>query len=135
MWKQLCESYLFEKIKKMSTTIPDYISKDLFERALRSGLSAKFVRIDELQITMGSSAGDNYCSDIYRAKVQYTTDAAATAAAKRQNISLIVKAMPFTEARGPILQDLDVFEKEVRMYQTVLPKLSAILDGEFLAAK
>lgn len=112
-------------------TVPEYISKDLFERALCSGLSVKCVRIEDLQITMGSSAGDNYCSDIYRAKIGYTRNGTT----KREHISLIVKAMPFTETRGPILEDLDVFEKEIRMYMTVLPKLSSILNGEFLAAK
>lgn len=112
-------------------TFPDYISKNLFEVALRSGLKSSTIEIKDLQLSMGSAAGDNYCSDIYRAKITYVNGNGA----KEYKISLIVKAMPFSEARGPILEDLEVFDKEVDMYTNVLPKLSILLNGEFLCAK
>lgn len=114
-----------------SGTFPDYISKTLFEKALRCGLKSSTIKVKDLQLSMGSAAGDNYCSDIYRARITYMNGNSI----EEQQISLIVKAMPFLKARGPILEDLEVFDKEVDMYTNVLPKLSELLHGEFLCAK
>lgn len=110
---------------------PEYISKNLFEKALRFGLKSSTIKVKDMQLTMGSAAGDNYCSDIYRARIKYTNGSSV----EENQISLIIKAMPFSEARGPILEDLEVFDKEVDMYTNVLPKLSELLHGEFLCAK
>lgn len=117
--------------KNDKSTFPDYISKDLFEKALRSGLKSPTIKVKDLHLSMGSAPGDNYCSDIYRARVIYINGLSA----EENQISLIVKAMPFSEYRGPILEDLEVFDKEVDMYTNILPKLSKLLHGEFLCAK
>lgn len=108
---------------------PDYISKEFFEKALKSGFNSNSIVITDLKLSMGSSAGDNYCSDIYRAAIEYTN------AGQSKKISLIIKAMPFSEARGPLLEDLEVFEKEVKMYMETLPAMSKLLNDEFFNAK
>lgn len=111
--------------------IPDYISKSLLEKSLKNGFNnASNIVITDYEISMGSSTGDNYCSDIYRAKVVYTKDGKLN-----NNISLIVKAMPFVEARSNALETLEVFDKEVKMYTETIPKISQILDGEFMCAR
>lgn len=114
----------------MTTTFPDYISKDLFEKSLRNGFKDSSIVINDYEISMGSSAGDNYCSDIYRAKISYTKSGESN-----NTISLIIKAMPFVESRSPAMNDLEVFDKEVRMYTDTLPKISDILDGEYVCAR
>ncbi|XP_037031965.1 uncharacterized protein LOC119071237 [Bradysia coprophila] len=114
----------------MATKFPDYISKDLFEKSLRNGFKDSSIVINNYEITMGSSAGDNYCSDIYRAKIVYTKNGKSN-----NSIVLIVKAMPFVEARSPALDNLEVFNKEVKMYTDTIPKISDILDGEYMCAR
>lgn len=109
---------------------PDFISKELFEKSLKNGFSNDSIIITDYEITMGSSTGDNYCSDIYRAKIVYTKDGKPN-----NSIFLIVKAMPFVEARSPALDDLEVFDKEVTMYTETIPKISKILDGEYMCAR
>lgn len=114
----------------MTTQFPDYISKDLFEKSLRNGFKDPSIVITNYDITMGSSAGDNYCSDIYRAKIVYTKNGKSN-----NSISLIVKAMPYIEARSLALETLEVFDKEVRMYTETIPKISKILNGEYMCAR
>lgn len=109
---------------------PDYISKSLLEKSLKNGFNTTNIVINEHEITMGSSAGDNYCSDIYRAKIVYTKDGKSN-----NTICLIIKAMPFVEARSPALDQLEVFDKEVKMYTDTIPRISKILDGEYMCAR
>lgn len=116
--------------KLITDAYPDYISKTLLEKSLKNGFNSTNIIIDDYEITMGSSAGDNYCSDIYRAKVVYTKDGKSN-----NTIFLIIKAMPFVEARSPALDTLEVFDKEVKMYTDTLLKISKILDGEYMCAR
>ena len=110
--------------------LPEFLTKEFLEKALNGGFKTNQIVITNLHITMGSKSGDNYCSDIYRAKITYKNG-------EKSNIiiSLIIKAMPYLETRGPMLEELEVFDKEVKMYMDTLPKLSKLLNGERLAAK
>lgn len=110
--------------------IPEFLSTAFFEKALRNGLKNNDIKINDLSIAMGSNAGDNYCSEIYRASVVY-----GYSGVKGIKMSLIVKAMPFQEHRGPVLDDLEVFDKEVHMYTVIIPQMSELLNDEFLSAK
>lgn len=109
---------------------PEYLSKDFLEKSLQNGFKTSKITIIDYEINAGSSAGDNYCSDIYRAKVIYTKDGKA-----KNEISLIIKAMPFVESRSPTLDKLEVFDKEVKMYMDIIPKISKLLGGEFMCAR
>lgn len=109
---------------------PDYISKDLLEKSLKNGFKNTTIVITDYELTMGSAVGENYCSDIYRAKVVYTKDGKPN-----NSICMIIKAMPFMEARSPSLDNLEVFDKEVKMYTDTIPRISKILDGEYMCAR
>ena len=109
--------------------VPEFLTKDFFQKSLNNGLNRNDIEVIDFTITMGSKSGDNYCSEVYRSKINYKIDNSI------ESVSLIVKAMPFKETRGPVLEEMEVFEKEVNMYTETLPKLSALLDNEFLGAK
>lgn len=117
-------------VDQAAPVIPEFLNKGFFEKALRSGFNNSAINITELIITMGSSAGDNYCSEIYRATIVY-----GHSGVKGIKISLIVKAMPYMEHRGPLLEDLEVFDKEVAMYTKTIPAMSQLLNDEYLCAK
>lgn len=111
--------------------IPNCISKSFLQKALRNGFNRDDVIITGSEIGMGTKSGDNYCSEIYRASVTYKTSDSAELKTK----SLIIKSMPHSGFRGPLLQELAVFEKEVEMYTKTLPKLAQMLGEKALCAK
>lgn len=112
--------------------IPEYVSKSFIEKSLRNGLKNDKLIVKDVHIEMGTSTGDNYCSDIYRAHINYLKDAESRVVEKT---SIIIKAMPFTEVRGPTLTELEVHGKEIEMLTQVLPALSETLGGESFSAK
>lgn len=110
-----------------------HLTDEFFAKALSHGLG-QAVGVCSMNLTAGSAIGDNFCSDIYRAVVDYRP-ITADETNEPTRVSLIVKALPFTELRGPLLQEMAVFDKEVKMYRNALPRLSALLGGERLSAR
>lgn len=120
-------------VKECSTEpdIPSCLSDSFFQKALRNGLNRDDIHVLCTKVTMGTKSGDNYCSEIYRATITYKTSDSAALKTK----SLIIKSMPFMAHRGPMLEDLDVFDKEVEMYTKILPKLAKMLNEKAISAK
>ncbi|XP_055616033.1 uncharacterized protein LOC129762073 [Toxorhynchites rutilus septentrionalis] len=112
--------------------VPEYFNQNLIKRSLVSGLNNDDIIVNEFQISPATSAGDNYMSDVFRIAVKYR-DESDTDEVKQ--ISLIVKCMPDSGNRGPIIEELIVYEKEAEMFINVVPKLSKIVGDEFFAAK
>lgn len=127
-------SYLIEIgtqfIFKM-TNIPDCFTNKFLEKVLQSGLHRNDIRVIDAKVKVGTSAGDNYCSEIYRAYILYQENENEL----NKKISLIIKALPYREYRSPALNELEVFDKEVEMYTKTLPHLSRLLGGQKISAK
>ena len=70
------------------TDIPNWLNSSFFETALRSGGYGPNVTVTSSEIGRATAAGENYGSDIFRAKLQVTVDG------RRSTISLIVKSLP-----------------------------------------
>jgi len=68
------------------TDIPNWLNSSFFETALRSGGYGQNVTVTSSEIGRATGAGDNYSSDIFRAKLQVTLDG------RRSTLSLIVKS-------------------------------------------
>jgi hypothetical protein len=68
------------------TDIPNWLNSSFFETALRSGGYGPNVTVTSSEIGRATSAGDNYASDIFRAKLQVTLDG------RRSTLTLIVKS-------------------------------------------
>lgn len=111
--------------------IPVCLTNGFFQKALRHGEDRNDVFVTDSKTVVGTKSGDNYCSEIYRASVIYKTSDSAELKAK----SLIVKSMPYLNFRGPLLEELAVFEKELEMYTKTLPKLARLLGEKALCAK
>lgn len=111
--------------------IPDCFTNAFLEKVLRNGLKCEDVQVCDAEIRPGTSAGDNYCSEIYRASVRYRRGLNGA----RESISLIIKAIPYREFRGPALEELEVFDKEIEMYTKTLPRISRLLGENKICAK
>ena len=68
--------------------VPNWLNSSFFETALRSGGYGPNVTVTSSEIGRGTGAGENYASDIFRAKLQVTLDG------RRSTLSLIVKSLP-----------------------------------------
>jgi hypothetical protein len=78
------------------TDIPNWLNSSFFETALRSGGYGPNVTVNSSEIERGTVAGDNFASDIWRAKLQVTLDG------RRSTLSLIVKAQPTKEEMAKV---------------------------------
>jgi hypothetical protein len=73
------------------TDVPNWLNSSFFETALRSGGYGSSVTVTSNEIGRATVAGDNYISEIYRAKLQVILEGG------RSTVSLIVKAIPAKE--------------------------------------
>jgi len=67
--------------------VPNWLNSSFFETVLRSGGYGPNVTVTSSEIGRATAAGDNYASDIFRAKLQVILDG------RRSAISLIVKSL------------------------------------------
>ncbi|GAB0094450.1 uncharacterized protein DMENIID0001_097570 [Sergentomyia squamirostris] len=110
--------------------VPEILDQKFFENVLKSGLQLKEVQVTNLDITLGAAPGDNYCSTIYRAVISYRENDDEIKTSR-----VIVKYMPKDEMSGAVLARCKVFEKEVKMLDKFLPRLSELASGVKFGAK
>lgn len=104
-----------------SFVVPEYLTGELLEYALQEGLHCKNIHIRNVDYSAGSSGGDNYCSDIIRAKVTYSKGGAV-----KTDITLILKCIQSSPSTD-ILVKMGVFHNEETMFLQILPKIESIL--------
>ncbi|XP_062541749.1 uncharacterized protein LOC134209748 [Armigeres subalbatus] len=115
---------------------PEYLNESLILEALECGLEYPTrisVKIDQFIVRTATTAGDNYLSDVFRVWVCFKRVSGSVQ--PDEEISLIVKCMPDTGFRGPVIGMLNAYEKEVYMVRNVVPELSRLANGEKFAAK
>ncbi|XP_055588037.1 uncharacterized protein LOC129740403 [Uranotaenia lowii] len=115
--------------------IPPFINAQLLQAALEEGLNfprrTEGVQVQEFTAQCATSAGDNFLSDVFRVWVQFSR----VGSTRNEDVSLIVKCMPDGGPRGSLIEQLDVFRKEIYMFRRVVPELSRLAGGEMFAAR
>lgn len=101
---------------------PEHLNLNFFEEVLENGLREPNIEVKKIYFCLGSSGGENYCSDIYRVKINYSTGNNGSA----KEISIIVKSIPAKEATS-FLEVWNVFLKEKIFYIDVLPRLEVLI--------
>lgn len=125
------------KIEKNNIDVPLHLNEKFFNETLENGLHKNHIIIDNIIFEMGSETGENYCSKIYRVKIQYyekIITKSSTITSSLKNISLIIKSIPINEAND-FLNHLNVFLKEKIMYLDVLPKIETLVNHSKFGAK
>ncbi|KAH8350699.1 hypothetical protein KR084_004471 [Drosophila pseudotakahashii] len=100
---------------------PSHLDADFFEEVLETALRTARVQLQSVHIRMGSSTGENYCSQIYRAKVTFKRPDHP-----EQHILFIVKSIPRLDS-VEFINDLQVYLKEKITYYEVLPRLELMM--------
>lgn len=111
---------------------PKHLDLEFFNDVLENALLRNNFLIQNAEFTMGSSAGENYCSQIYRVKVTFKCSH-SSGETTEDSISLIIKSIPQTEATE-FLVDLNVFLKEKIVYNNVLPRLEVLFKDDIIFA-
>jgi hypothetical protein len=75
-------------MKMAEADVPNWLNSSFFETALRSAGYGPNVTVTSSEVGRATGVGDNYSSDIFRAKLQVTVDG------RRSTLSLIVKSVP-----------------------------------------
>uniref|UniRef100_A0A182T1A2 CHK domain-containing protein n=1 Tax=Anopheles maculatus TaxID=74869 RepID=A0A182T1A2_9DIPT len=120
-------------IDGLDIAVPEYINEQLIVKSIANGLGVSKPQILASNISRATANGDNYMSDVFRITASYTE--------KEQNqseprhISLVVKSLPSTGQRGPIILEMKAYEKEAIMFQTIVPQLSKMANDTFFAAR
>lgn len=100
-----------------------WLSNEFFGTILRKELAKPKLLVTVMYLENALQPGENYGSQIIRAHLRYIHDAVTE---KEETLSLIVKAK-LVNADGPrVFADLDVFEREITVYQQILPKVEAL---------
>lgn len=102
---------------KSVIVIPKHLNLDFFEEIVENAVQEANPQLKKIFIKMGSSAGDNYCSLIYRVLITYNL---IDESSEDKTISIIIKSMPVTKSID-FLEDMKVFLKEKIFYYRVLP--------------
>lgn len=117
-------------MESSSLKVPEHLNSAFFSEALNNGLNTRDVNILKLEFSLGSAAGDNYLSNIYRIVVTYTLEDSYP-----KEVFLITKCVPNISNPNSMLSEINVFNKERFMYLNILPQLEDILVGVKLVPK
>lgn len=118
------------KIETNDIKVPEYMNLDFFKGVLEEGLFVINGIFSRIVFEMGSGAGDNYCSSIYRVKLVFKRSDDA----KEEELSVIIKCIPITEATQ-FLENVGVYVVEKSMYQDIIPRMEILLNNSHFGAK
>lgn len=97
---------------------PEWLTQDFVQNALREGFQDKSLSISKYSITPATSAGDNYVSQIFRAKITMSSSRK-----KNEILSVIIKSLPKGEHMELFVHECQLFTKESRFLADVMPKM------------
>lgn len=117
-------------IEKNNLKVPDYMNLDFFKAVLEEGLFIINGKFSRIVFEMGSGAGDNYCSSIYRVKLVFKR----TDESENEELSVIIKCIPISEATQ-FLENVGVYLIEKSMYQDIIPRMEILLKDSHFGAK
>ncbi|XP_049300057.1 uncharacterized protein LOC125772397 [Anopheles funestus] len=115
--------------------VPEYINEQLIVKSIANGSGVRKPQILESKITRATANGDNYMSDVFRIVASYIDGDNSEHRPERRKISLVVKSLPDTGHRGPMIEQLLVYEKEASMFRDIVPQLSKMANDTFFAAR
>ncbi|KAL5281256.1 hypothetical protein ACFFRR_004957 [Megaselia abdita] len=117
-------------IKADGVFYPAYLNEEFFTESLENGFNESKISVQGITFEMGSTPGENYCSQIFRVRVTYKRKKSD----KFYETSLIIKSLLVGDQMD-FLEQIDSFSKERTMYMKLLPIMEVILNGEKLAPK
>lgn len=105
---------------------PEWLTHEYIEHALRSHYNDEGLAITQLQINPALGPGENYGGVLTRVRVSFKLSSPKEKEEQLQN--LIVKTeIDDDELTQELMAPYDIYNREMNIYQEVLPKLSDLL--------
>lgn len=109
--------------------VPQHLNHQLFEKVIKNYEKDPTAKVHSFSVSAGANAGDNFGSQIYRVKINFTSKYR-----KNFEISTIVKTLEKTFNVGG-LSDFEnqkkAFVIEAEIYGKVLPEVKDLLKESF----
>ncbi|XP_030555762.1 uncharacterized protein LOC115759073 [Drosophila novamexicana] len=110
--------------QELQASPPKHLDVPFFTEVLETALRTSRIQLTGIHCSMGSSTGENYCSQIYRVKLNYRQQN-GKASQKDEQMAVIVKSIPRIDS-VEFLEDLQVYLKEKITYYELLPRLELL---------
>ncbi|XP_059620995.1 uncharacterized protein LOC132264721 [Phlebotomus argentipes] len=110
--------------------VPQCLNTDFFKTVVRNGFHLTDFQIADAKIEIGTSAGDNYCSTIYRVFLSIIDSQA-----NHQKVQFLIKHLLSSDTGESLMKFMHTFGKEVDMIKNIMPRLTKITGGTQFVAR
>lgn len=102
-----------------------WLNTELFTRIVKKVFPDNVIRVQKYIVKSALAKGENFTSQMLRATVTYLVDENDTA----QEIRFIIKAALSDLKVRDILDDMNLFGKEIANFQYILPEVYKLLES------
>ncbi|XP_063696978.1 uncharacterized protein LOC134827987 [Culicoides brevitarsis] len=106
----------------MSLKLPKFLNKSYLERILQQHESDLSISVENFECKPAVAAGNNYASQLFRTSIKYKKNS------KICEKSWIIKTVHADEEINKIIAKSGLFQKELIMYDRILPKFQKLLE-------
>lgn len=107
----------------MATKLPEFLTKEYLQNILQKYEKTDNINVKEFNCIPAVAAGNNYASMLLRASVQYTKNGESV------EKSLIIKATPSDPELAKSIEEYGVYQREILMYDRILPQYHKLLES------
>lgn len=108
-----------------SSNEPKWLDEFFLQKCLQQKYSDEEVNIKSFSAEPATAKGENFLSDIIRVKATYSRSGDSFCATK--NVSLIIKIASKDPNVLACVSSMNIYNKEMEMYEKILPKVHALL--------
>lgn len=112
----------------ISSSIPEWLDDLFVHKCLQNHFPQKEISIVRFAASPATGEGENFLSDIIRLEVTYM-DGKGNSDAMHSMKVICKLSLDDPELLAEVV-DLNVYKKELEMYENILPKLAAMLDED-----
>lgn len=107
----------------MAFNSPHYLNGAFFDKVIKSYTKNNEAKVTDFSIKLGSKAGENFASAMYRAEITFKKSCCHS-----ESMSVIIKTLPVEHSIQKQLTDNSpLFNTEMRMYGETLVDVMALL--------
>lgn len=114
-----------ESLTDLSQYYP-WLNNEFFEQILGNENPTANISVESVHIKPALNHGENYASQMIRATVQYFINENFDDV---QEIRFVIKALVINEAMARITKEFKMFDREVIVYQHIMPEVEKLLES------